>query len=135
MDEAVPKWPDNMLKPQIELRVGGPREQALEVLARQLQGHMFRVRETRPDGFRARYWRWAWILVFETARRTEIEVTAVDTVIRVSTVKYPLEAAPQKRVAQALTAALAELRSRGIAVHWSPWTDEDPRMKRKEGRA
>jgi hypothetical protein len=124
-----------MIKPRLELRIGGPREAALDTLARHLQDHQFRTRETFADGFRARYWRWAWMLVGETANRTELEVRAHETTITVETAKNPHESAPAKRAAEGINAALAELRSRGVAVHWSPWTDEDPRIKRKQGRA
>lgn len=134
-DEPVPRWPWRMLRPRLELRIGAPHPVALEVLARHLQGHQFRTRETFEDGFRARYWRWAWMLVGETARSTEIEVRARDGSIFVATTRNHHESAPAKRAAQGINAALTELRARGIATHWSPWTDEDPRMRRKQGRA
>ena len=134
VDDVVPTWPRTMLRPQLELRVGGPREQALEVLARTLHAHDFRTRDASPDGFRARYWRWAWMLTGETAHRTELDVRAGESTITIRTVRNAHESPPAKRAAEGINAAVAELRARGVAVHWTPWTDEDPRMKRKQGR-
>lgn len=135
VEDVVPKWPSTMLRPQLELRVGGPREQVLEVLARTLDAHDFRTRETAPDGFRARYWRWAWMFFGETAHRTELDVRAGESTITIRTARNAHESAPAKRAAEGINAALAELRARGIAVHWTPWTDQDPRARRKQARS
>ena len=122
--EALPTWPLTMLKPELELRVGAPHEETLGVLARHLDIAGFKTKDATPTGFRAVHFAWGWILVGETSYRTELLVRAEGDAVTVAVGRNARTSKPRRLAARGLNAALGELRSRGVGVHWTPWAEQ-----------
>lgn len=122
-DEELPTWPVSMVRPELELRVGAPREETLGVLARHLDIAGFRTKDATPTGFRAVHFAWGWILVGETSYRTELLVRAEGDAVTVAVGRHARNSKPRRLAARGLNAALGELRSRGVGVHWTPWAE------------
>lgn len=122
-DEELPTWPVSMVRPELELRVGAPREETLGVLARHLDIAGFRTKDATPTGFRAVHFAWGWILVGETSYRTELLVRAEGDAVSVAVGRNARNSKPRRLAARGLNAALGELRSRGVGVHWTPWAE------------
>ncbi|GAB3769216.1 formylmethanofuran dehydrogenase subunit B [Nocardioides ginsengisegetis] len=123
-DEQLPTWSVTMVSPELELRVGAPREETLGVLARHLDIAGFKTKDATPTGFRAVHFARGWILVGETSYRTELLVRAEGDAVTVAVGRNARNGKPRRLAARGLNAALDELRSCGVGVHWTPWAEQ-----------
>ena len=128
--DRIEPWPSRVLRPQLTLSVGADHAETLAVLGACLAAVDFRPKDRTPHGFRAVWFKWGWLLVGETAYRTEILVRVDGDAIWIGTGRYHHESRPRSRAVQGLNAAVGELRRRGRVVHWTEWSQQPRRPRR-----
>ena len=95
----------------------------LDALARGLESAGYKPKDATADGFRAVHFPWRWLLVGENSYRTELLVRSDGSAVSISVGRNAMRSPPRRSAAQGINAAVAELRSRGVGVHWTPWTE------------
>jgi hypothetical protein len=123
-EDEIPRWPSRLLRAQLTMRVGASREDALDVLAAALDSVGFKPKDRTPDGFRALWFKWGWMLFGETAYRTELLVRADGDAIWIGVGRHAMQSRPRAKAVEGLNVAVREFRRRGVAVHWTEWTQQ-----------
>ena len=119
----MPQWSRSFAHPAMTLRVGAEPSEVLDALARGLATADYKSKDATAEGFRAVHFPWRWLLVGETAYRTELLVRSEGSEVTIAVGRNSLSSPPRRKAAQGINAAVAELRSRGRGVHWTPWTE------------
>ncbi|MCW2792820.1 MAG: hypothetical protein JWO76_1918 [Nocardioides sp.] len=134
-EAEVPTWRGvKTFFPEMTLRVGTSAPVTLEALASALRAAGFRIRHRGTTGFQASYVDWLDV-VAGTLNRTRLQVSAstaeggTGIVVAVRSTGSDLKA--RKKASAGLSAAVRELRGRGLAVTTTDWAVPESRRKGK----